>query len=66
MDWLEEFSINAGTTIITFGAGYGTGALAGAALTSATKLSKSAIMGITTALGGLAGSGAKTGKDLIF
>ena len=46
VDWLADFAVNAGLTIVTFGAGYGGGALVGAALTTSTQLSSKAILGM--------------------
>ena len=56
LDWLQDFSISAGTSIITLGAGYGAGAIAGAALTSSTALSETTITALATATGGFAGA----------
>lgn len=65
LDWLQDFSINAGTTIVTLGAGFGAGALAGIALTSATQLSTSTITALATATGSLAGAGVRSGSYVI-
>lgn len=66
LDWARDFSINAGTSFITFGAGFGTGGLAGIALTSTTKLSGSAIKAIATAAGSLSGAGVRTGTHAVI
>ena len=42
IDWSKDFAIEAGTSIVTCGAGYGAGALM-VALTTTTKLSNAAI-----------------------
>ena len=56
LDWAKDFSINAGTSIITLGAGFGAGSITGIALTSKTFLSGSAIKAIASAAGGLSGT----------
>lgn len=66
LDWTRDFSINAGTSFITLGAGFGTGGLAGIALTSTTRLSGSAIKAIATAGGSLAGAGVRTGTHAVI
>ena len=55
LDWAKEFSITAGTSIITLGAGAGAGGITGIALTSRTLLSGSAIKALASAAGALTG-----------
>ena len=55
LDWAKDFSISAGTSILTLGTGFGVGGLTGIALTSKTVLSSTAIKAIAAASGSLAG-----------
>jgi len=64
-DWGKGVVISSGLHLLTFGAGFGAGSLAGIALLG-TSLSNTSIMAIGCVSGALAGSGVRTGSYLII
>ena len=64
LDWSVDFIVSAGTTLIAFASGAGAGLL-GVQLTSGFAMSNAAIKSLATAMGGLAGAGARTGTYVV-
>ena len=61
VDFMTDFSIEAGTSLITLGAGFGTAGGAAALLMTHTKISSEAIKSASTAAAALAGAGVRSG-----